>query len=78
MIHTSWQTVPTPFLTAGFLTDPPGWMLLVLWLSFAYVVFRTIAVGLLRTGLVHAYILARLHRVKHKKKTIIFTKSLYP
>lgn len=46
-----------------FFTAPPGWMLCLLWLSFAYVGFRTVIWGLLHTKQVRALILARLHRI---------------
>ena len=43
--------------------EPPRWLLVVLWLSFAYVVFRSVAVGLLHSAAVRAWVLALLHRV---------------
>ena len=45
------------------LLDPPAWIQVILWLSFAYVAFRTVAVGMLRSAIGQAWILAKLYRV---------------
>lgn len=53
-----------PAAAWGFLRHPPGWLLVILWLSFAYVIFRTLAVSLLRSQIMQAWILARLHAIR--------------
>ena len=58
------MVVMTTLLPLGnIFTEPPPWLLFLLWLSFGIVLFRTLAIGTLHSMVIRAWIMALLQHV---------------
>jgi hypothetical protein len=44
----------------GFSFAPPRWLFVLLWIVFAFLVFRVVVIGILRSGFIRAVLMAKI------------------